>query len=468
MSSEFFNHQELAEIVSEFHADWQAENNFDGSEDLDILPRAIHTLHGPYAKLLRKIIPRLRRCFEDSVGAFVIVFPPGQSKYKIRWIDWADSSLESAELVYTKLSNRVSGSIHDSPIAELATSLSYGRVEQLEVNIRDPLVESLSAVEPEIVTFSLIPCFCRGRVACAVVIARSELDTAADPRSDIAQQIQLMFGSTLGPIIDIDHDRLLEISLAPVIKFSRNPLATAASSTKSLLKQKSEFRASAIGELRKIQESVHQVRVTLWSLDPTGQFGKLKNPEPITKIEKIQEICLKIARNIESQYSAPLVSFLRRSIEFDLQSHFSISPELTQIILTELIMNSYYASFIENPSVKNFLRKAGDSGSEEEAWKLMVSEGVAPRIQVKTRSRGNPENTNSLYVSNNGPEIDPITAARAFEYGFSTRPGGSGIGLSIVKNQSRIAGGNTYIKNIDTEGFTVLTRVKVPMLSRRV
>jgi signal transduction histidine kinase len=65
-------------------------------------------------------------------------------------------------------------------------------------------------------------------------------------------------------------------------------------------------------------------------------------------------------------------------------------------------------------------------------------------VQVRA-SRGEPGGVR-VEVEDSGPGFDAQTAARAFEPSFSTRTGGSGLGLALVKKIAEDHGGGVAIE----------------------
>jgi signal transduction histidine kinase/CheY-like chemotaxis protein len=70
-----------------------------------------------------------------------------------------------------------------------------------------------------------------------------------------------------------------------------------------------------------------------------------------------------------------------------------------------------------------------------------------------------------LMVSDDGRGMDPATRARAFEPGFSTRPGGTGLGLPAVASIVRRAGGTISCDSAPGRGTTL--RVLLPLAGER-
>ncbi len=67
----------------------------------------------------------------------------------------------------------------------------------------------------------------------------------------------------------------------------------------------------------------------------------------------------------------------------------------------------------------------------------------------------------SLSVADSGAGMAPDVAVRAFEAFFTTKPGGSGLGLSIVKRFAQETGGYAIIDSKPGEGTTVELRLPV-------
>jgi signal transduction histidine kinase len=69
-------------------------------------------------------------------------------------------------------------------------------------------------------------------------------------------------------------------------------------------------------------------------------------------------------------------------------------------------------------------------------------------------------------VTDNGPGIHFSQYEKIFEMGFSTRPNGLGIGLSLCRAVMESIGGNILIeKTVIFEGTTML--IKIPITSER-
>ena len=59
-----------------------------------------------------------------------------------------------------------------------------------------------------------------------------------------------------------------------------------------------------------------------------------------------------------------------------------------------------------------------------------------------------------IEISNNGPAIPPEEADHIFIPFFTTKEGGSGIGLSISRQIMRLSGGSITLKNTSPNQWT--------------
>jgi two-component system, NtrC family, nitrogen regulation sensor histidine kinase NtrY len=84
-----------------------------------------------------------------------------------------------------------------------------------------------------------------------------------------------------------------------------------------------------------------------------------------------------------------------------------------------------------------------------------VSAMPEPRIEVQCRSQ---DSAISISVSDNGPGVDPTTVDRIFVPFFTTKPGGSGIGLSLARQIAHAHGGRLEVARNAPQGaiFTLV------------
>ena len=69
---------------------------------------------------------------------------------------------------------------------------------------------------------------------------------------------------------------------------------------------------------------------------------------------------------------------------------------------------------------------------------------------IELKAYCNPDESVIIEVSNNGPTIPPEEAEHIFVPFFTTKEGGSGIGLSISRQIMRLSGGSIALKSNPT------------------
>jgi signal transduction histidine kinase len=83
--------------------------------------------------------------------------------------------------------------------------------------------------------------------------------------------------------------------------------------------------------------------------------------------------------------------------------------------------------------------------------------GPGGEIRVRTSLRGADV---ELIVEDSGPGIPAAFRDRIFELNFSTKPGGSGLGLALARREAERLGGRIEVETAEGEG--TLLRVMLP------
>jgi len=91
----------------------------------------------------------------------------------------------------------------------------------------------------------------------------------------------------------------------------------------------------------------------------------------------------------------------------------------------------------------------------------VLPSGDQPRVSIRLESRGD---TVILTFSDNGPGIAPRNIPMIFEPYFTTRRGGTGLGLAMVKSVILLHGGTIDVSSREGEGasFTIVLPVAGP------
>lgn len=85
-----------------------------------------------------------------------------------------------------------------------------------------------------------------------------------------------------------------------------------------------------------------------------------------------------------------------------------------------------------------------------------VSKTTQPRIELRCRAE---EGAVHISVRDNGPGVDPASIDRIFVPFFTTKPGGSGIGLSLARQIAHAHGGRLELAHNESSGGAVFTLV---------
>ena len=78
-----------------------------------------------------------------------------------------------------------------------------------------------------------------------------------------------------------------------------------------------------------------------------------------------------------------------------------------------------------------------------------------PEAKVQLTFQRLAGDSDHFYVEDNGPGLRPEVAEQVFVPFFTTKPGGSGIGLSLCKQIARLHGGNVRLQSSEGIGTRV-------------
>lgn len=94
-------------------------------------------------------------------------------------------------------------------------------------------------------------------------------------------------------------------------------------------------------------------------------------------------------------------------------------------------------------AVMNILRNALDAVAEVDNPKIDISVSISDGIPF-------------ISITDNGPGIPDAMKPNLFQPFFSTKPGGSGIGLSLSRQIARLHGGDLTLTSIPQHGTGVI------------
>jgi two-component system sensor histidine kinase PilS (NtrC family) len=108
--------------------------------------------------------------------------------------------------------------------------------------------------------------------------------------------------------------------------------------------------------------------------------------------------------------------------------------------------------------VLNAMQWAGEGGEVEVVLDTVRSDVLAPELGVSRLVR--------LRVSDSGPGVPPESVDHIFNPFFTSRPGGTGLGLALVQRAVEAHGGAVFVENAKSPGETGATfTVYLPALS---
>jgi nitrogen fixation/metabolism regulation signal transduction histidine kinase len=239
--------------------------------------------------------------------------------------------------------------------------------------------------------------------------------------------------------------------------------------------------SSRLFSLQNIESELDAVELKAWrdlvrilahemmnSLTPIASLAQSVRPlleadnQPLTQADDIASAIDAIARR-----SAGLMSFVERYRQVADLPRPVLRPvrldDLTQRV--DKLMNAMaslkgiaYSSRVE-PSDLTVL---ADPDMLEQALINLIANAIDalsgidhPRVEVLATLRGSQA---CISVSDNGPGVDPDAADRIFVPFFTTKPGGSGIGLSLTRQIAHAHGGRLEMVRNEPAGaiFTVL------------
>ena len=149
-----------------------------------------------------------------------------------------------------------------------------------------------------------------------------------------------------------------------------------------------------------------------------------KIPKPVFKIFSVEELCMQIERLLQSQLNEAGVKISRNIMPASLQ--LTADPELIEQILINLVVNAIQALNGRN------------------------------KPQIQLRARIDERSRVLIQVEDNGPGILKEVQSKIFIPFFTTKKGGSGIGLSLSRQIMRLHRGALTVHSEPNVG-TVFT-----------
>ncbi|WP_275098135.1 sensor histidine kinase [Sedimenticola hydrogenitrophicus] len=201
-------------------------------------------------------------------------------------------------------------------------------------------------------------------------------------------------------------------------------------------------KLSAVGQL--VGEIAHQINDPLVGVMNLAQLAEREADDPVRTREILCEI---------QQAGSHCRGFVQRMLEFNRLSHFERQPvDLRQLV--EGTVALFRQSTPGNPQVRLELPETAPVTADpvllrHALFNLLTNArhagGAEAPIHVQLDER---EKYWSLSVSDQGPGIDEAHREQLFTPFFTTREGGVGLGLSVVRHILALHGGTVEVHNL--------------------
>jgi hypothetical protein len=298
---------------------------------------------------------------------------------------------------------------------------------------------------------------------------------------DFIGMLTISYPSSSGHLKNIAHEKLLRVAqllLAPIVLPSARSMEEG-NLIKALSKfyepslrrfekriRKSELDLREVAELELlnvksadlVKNKLRAISTTLdhvasnstsllHALTPTHPAGDIPKLSSKTISEIVSELVEAINVDFEDEYS----HFDAGWVKLDLDDNVLIPLPTSNIraILYELLLNAIHAviKFLELTR-----ETIGESANLNGGYNKSVlgiykrERGANPRIRIRTSVRNeNDHRITEFSVGDNGIGMENYVRDRAMELGFSTRVGGTGLGLTIVRLHTEVCGGRVFI-----------------------
>jgi PAS domain S-box-containing protein len=202
-------------------------------------------------------------------------------------------------------------------------------------------------------------------------------------------------------------------------------------------------------DLAEIDSRTKEAQLSLPRLAQDQKLLKAIQSE-VDRLAAITEDYLRYARLPRPQLASHDINQLLRALcEFCAEETKSRGVDLSLSLAPNLVELRIDESQIKQ-SLLNLLRNAFEALQEQDgARKVSLSTSqVGASIQIE--------------ISDNGPGILPEISARIFEPFFSTKNGGTGLGLALTQQVIEGHGGNIKVRSAPNEGATFL--IQLPIL----
>ncbi len=273
---------------------------------------------------------------------------------------------------------------------------------------------------------------------------------------------QITLGEEVLRIVALNdiHNELVQQELDAWVRLTRvliheimNAITPITSISDTLLQQSNNTPAKATPAAQPLltQALPEEVTQGLQTISNTGQslmhfvesyrrFTSLPTPSPA--VFDVQEFLQRMVHLARHQYAAEGIHFHVEVQPDDLLLY--ADEKLISQVLTNLLKNAIQAieeDATATPSPTDSQQAATPSPTDSRQASCPTS-GRESAGEIRLRAYSNADEAVVIEVSNTGPQIPAETAAHIFIPFFSTKPQGSGIGLSISRQIMRLSGGH--------------------------